>query len=351
MDPQQQKPLEKIADKPAVTPPVNPVQKPIGGIPEGMSAEIGAALAQMKTPGSVDANHPKIAQPEKSLRTLETDIRDAVERRNASAASIAIAEQVRVPQMEDPAGGAKPDGNNESSGLGKKFFIILVSLVMIGIGLGGAYLLYLKSPLAPQPVAPAKPATIAGIVTPDSQATLDLSGASQSTAEAKVKAALTNIKGPSGSIYQIVPIGATSATGTKSIMTAEDFIALTGLQMPDALARSISGPWMLGTYNDNGVAAPFVVFSDDFFQNAYAGMIDWEKTMPNSLSNIFSYSGTQGSFLDGVIQNKDVRLFMTPGGNVLFLYSFVDNNTIVITSDGNALTEIIHRLENQSFIR
>ena len=162
---------------------------------------------------------------------------------------------------------------------------------------------------------------------------------------------------------------------------------------------------MLGTYNDNGTAAPFIILTNNFFQNAYAGMISWEKTMPDDLVNVFgyadktvkqentvttvlpisfastsptstpalpnfasstatsaipsfvytppisSYFNIQGSFKDGVIDNKDVRAFTEPDGTMLVLYSFVDNNTIVITTDENALAEIINRLEKQTFIR
>jgi hypothetical protein len=136
--------------------------------------------------------------------------------------------------------------------------------------------------------------------------------------------------------------------------------------------------------------------TNNFFQNAYAGMITWEKTMPDDLVNVFGYADTtalpisfaytsptstsalpnfasstatssipsfvyttpissyftiQGSFKDGVIKNKDVRAFTEPDGTILVLYSFVDNNTIVITTDENTLAEIINRLEKQTFIR
>jgi len=129
----------------------------------------------------------------------------------------------------------------------------------------------------------------------------------------------------------------------------------------------LNNQWMLGTYNDNGIAMPFIVLTDSFFQNAYAGMIAWENTMPDDLVDVFGYgnkvnqqNGTstlalyfniQGDFKDGVIDNRDVRAFTEPNGNILVLYSFVDNNTIVITTDENALVEIINRLEKQTFIR
>jgi len=131
--------------------------------------------------------------------------------------------------------------------------------------------------------------------------------------------------------------------------------------------RSLNPQWMLGNYAGNDGAIPFIILKDNFFQNAYAGMIAWEKSMADDLAPIFGYSsatsdsngtstvasyfGIQGTWQDGVIMNKDIRSFEKPDGTVLLLYSFVDNGTIVITTDPAALTEILNRLEKQTFIR
>lgn len=184
-----------------------------------------------------------------------------------------------------------------------------------------------------------------------------------------IENALSGVGSENGSILQIVPVEKGSA-GTADEMNTTDFLTQTGIPAPDMLFRSLNDQWMLGTYDDNGIAAPFLVLTNNFFQNAYAGMIAWEKTMPDDLASIFGYetkalagegnaTGTppasyftiQGAWDDGVIQNKDVRVFTKPDGTVLLLYSFVDNNTIVITTDENALAEIINRLEKQTFIR
>jgi hypothetical protein len=189
------------------------------------------------------------------------------------------------------------------------------------------------------------------------------------------------------------------------------------------LTRSFTPSWMLGVYTDpQNNKSIFVVTVNNFFQNAFAGMLSWEKVMPddlkqylyavvpagvanapilasssiaqyvNTLQNIDSilpmtttatstssttskklttgtssttiistttdsgqpvvpYFTLRGQFEDKIIKNKDVREFITVDGKALFLYSFIDNERLVITSNEETLAEIITRLENGSYVR
>ena len=63
------------------------------------------------------------------------------------------------------------------------------------------------------------------------------------------------------------------------------------------------------------------------------------------------YTTIRGKFEDRIVKNKDVRAFRTDAGTTLFLYSFIDNTHLVVTSNENTLAEILSRLEKQSFVR
>ena len=52
-----------------------------------------------------------------------------------------------------------------------------------------------------------------------------------------------------------------------------------------------------------------------------------------------------------VISNRDVREFVTENNKVLLLYSFVDKDTLVITTSENSLANIIKKLEKQPYVR
>ena len=335
---------------------------------------------------------------QKSLRTLEGDIQEAIQERNASTASMVMAEQAKVPPS------SSSEKKHRPSNYKKKSLIIFASIFLVALGVGGAYYLSLQSPLAPSAPAVPKLAPIPGIVLPDAQKIIDVTGLGRGAARTATGNALLNIGNGNGSILQIIPVEKGSA-GVENLVNSSSFISLLGLPVPNVLSRSLDNQWMLGTYNDNGTPAPFMILTNNFFQNAYAGMIAWEKTMPDDFVNIFGYAdkaaeqenvGTtallisfastsptststlpnfasstatssipsfvytppissyfniKGGFKDGVIDNKDVRAFAEPDGTMLVLYSFVDNNTIVITTDEDALAEIINRLEKQTFIR
>ncbi|MDR3558156.1 MAG: hypothetical protein P4L61_01355 [Candidatus Pacebacteria bacterium] len=340
------------------------------------------ALAEQTT----DEERKKQAYPQKSLRTLEGDIQEAIQERNASSASMVMAQQKKT--ASDPVRGRRASAPGSSK---KKMLIIIASMLLVALGVGGGYYLYLESPLASSvPVTPVTAAHV-GIMTPDSQKTIDIGGLGSGAARAAVQSAFLNAGNENGSIMQIIPTEKGS-TGTVSAETANDFLASVALPAPNVLSRSLNDEWMLGTYNDNGTPAPFMILTDNFFQNAYAGMISWENTMPDDFASVFGYAakavqqngtststststGTstttatstrsigasastlasyftiQGSFRDAVIENKDVRAFFDSNGDMLIIYSFVNNDTIVITTDDNALAGIINRLEKQTFIR
>ena len=314
------------------------------------------------TEQTTEEERKKQVYTQRALRTLESDMQEAVQERNASTASIVMAEQAKAASSPTKTQKHRP------SNLSKKILVVFASVLLVVIGVGGAYYLYLRSPLAPSAPAAPKTASIASIVPPDEHNILDLTGLGSEAAKTAAKNALSSVGGAkNGSIVQIVPIEKEVGSSNENIIDAGGFITLIGLPAPDVLFRSLNDQWMLGTYNDNGTAAPFMVLTDNFFQNAYAGMITWENTMPDDFVDVFGYenkvtqqNGTstlasyfniQGGFKDGVIENKDVRVFAEPDGTILLLYSFVDNDTIVITTDENALAEIINRLEKQTFIR
>jgi hypothetical protein len=333
------------------------------------------------TEQATEEERKKQIYTQKSLRTLEGDIQEAIQERNASTASMVMAQQAKTAESASQTQKPRPSNFN------KKFLIILGSVILVVLGIGGTYYLYLQSPLAPSAPAVPKPAPIPSIVSPDMQKTLDVTGLGREAARTATENALLNMGNANGSILQIIPVEKGNS-GAENLVNVNNFLTQAGIPVPDVLFRSLGDRWMLGTYNDNGDSAPFIILTNNFFQNAYAGMIAWEKTMPDDLVDVFgyankevsptsttalpnfasstatssissfvytppisSYFNIQGSFKDGVIDNKDVRAFTEPDGTVLVLYSFVDNNIIVITTDENALAEIINRLEKQTFIR
>ncbi|HEY9583876.1 MAG TPA: hypothetical protein VJI66_02860 [Candidatus Paceibacterota bacterium] len=271
---------------------------------------------------------PDGASPQ-PIRTYESDVAEALKRKGSSAMTIAIAENERETGEEKIA-------DKPPSQAGKKIFILLLSLIFIGAGIAGGYYLYLKSPLVGDPKA--EPIIkLPSIVTPDVQLSIPIENISSILASSTADA---------GKITEYIPthnVGSTTAR-----VTGSEFREIMSFDMTDTLKRALTDKWMWGKYENS----TFIIFNTDFFQNAFAGMLKWEQTMPEELASPLGYEYSPGGrFIDKIIKNRDTRQYMTPNGEILFLYSFIDKNTIIIAANESIIPVILERIEKQTYIR
>ncbi len=308
----------------------------------------------------------------KTIRTYESDIANAIQHRQTSQASMVIASEEKKREQEKNIvivrGNDSEAPKNRNKWL-KNILMIIASLILLGAGVAVAYYFYTISPLSVrQPSTPTATSTsviVTSIITPDLQKVLDITGQTPAGIISGVMKESQANPLPNGGILEIVMGKQASSTqngktSTLTRVTGPQFISMIGLVPPNALTSSLTSQWMFGFYsspNDNSAgttSAPFVVFTDNFFQNAFAGMLSWESTMPSDFSALFGIQPAEwsgGSFHDKLIKNKNVREFTNSDGNVLFLYSFIDNNTLVIAQNEAALGEIITRFESQAYVR
>jgi hypothetical protein len=112
---------------------------------------------------------------------------------------------------------------------------------------------------------------------------------------------------------------------------------------------------MFGLYNYNGNQR-FLILKVGDYDTAFSGMLSWETDLWQNFKELFElpdnsalYSSsstlsTAIKFQDYTIDNKDCRVVEDYSGNIVFLYSIIDQNTIVITTSINTLEEIINRV-------
>ena len=91
---------------------------------------------------------------------------------------------------------------------------------------------------------------------------------------------------------------------------------------------------------------PFLILTNRFYDGAFLGMLEWERFILNDLAPLFLIRSTQReqSFEDAVIKNIDVRFLRNTKGEVILLYSFIDRQTIVITTDADTFAEVVERI-------
>ena len=316
----------------------------------------------------------------------------------ASTASIAIAESKKQ-EGEDRLGNSEETKGSSNTGL--KILVIVISLILIVLGIGAGYYFYNQSALAPStPQAPAAQ-SVPSLIPADSQDVIAIDGLGGAAVLERIQGEMAKPL-PSDSITEIIPIETTD--GQRARLSTADMLSLMQISPPDILTRSLDSSWMLGVYTDgSGNKSAFVVVTTNFFQNAFAGMLQWESVMADDLKQYVGTNGAadianvplvtapiaiatstenasttgmtatstatttsvieqvpaqpaspyaiDGHFEDRIIMNKDVRVFVTDNGNILFLYSFIDNTKLVVAGSEDALKEILTRLENQAFVR
>ncbi|MDP3962450.1 MAG: hypothetical protein Q8Q03_01110 [bacterium] len=324
-------------------------------IPDG---EKGGPV-QEGTPSEISINKPRQIPSPESMRTYESDLAKALAQKKTSAVTIAIAEN-------------KKKGENESVSTAparnyiKPLLTGIASLILLGGGVAGGYYLYLKSPLSAPKTVP-MPAVIASVIPGDAKINLDISGMTSGQIVSAIYSEFNKNIQPAGKILELVPQENTSP------VTGSTFIEKISVNMPDIVLRSLTDRWMLGSYGEeSGLQTPFIALTTDFFQNTFAGMLSWEKTMAEDLSFIFNYKkkaleqaeqaenastsiaayyNIQGQFSDKQIRNRDAREFRSINGELLFLYSFIDKETLVITTTESAFIAIVDRIEKQTYVR
>lgn len=286
----------------------------------------------------------------KPLRTYEGDVAEAMSHKRTSQASIAIAESKKQEQGETIS-----NEKEEPSHAGKKITMLAISLVLLCGGAYGAYYLYSKSALAPvTPVVPQQQAA-PSIIPATNQVVVTIRTESPALIRQRLSDEIQKPQAPN-TIRELI-VATQDTAGTSARVTAQDMLRILDIHAPDVLSRSLTATWMLGVYSDaDNTKSVFIVGTTNFFQNAFAGMLQWERVMADDLrqylySDTIEYAAIRGTFEDRIIKNKDVRAFRTDDGKILFLYSFIDNAHVVVTDKESTLAEILSRLEKQSFIR
>ncbi|MES2213812.1 MAG: hypothetical protein V4465_00250 [Patescibacteria group bacterium] len=140
------------------------------------------------------------------------------------------------------------------------------------------------------------------------------------------------------------------------VMNTETFLALMESHAPSSLIRALDPLFMLGLTGSNP-RHTFIIVKLDSFENAYPGMLNWEKDLPGDLLPLFASKEVVSTIPEGqiwsdvTIQNKDARVLKDPSGQIVLIYSFFDNNRLVITDTESTLRTIITRLNSEKLAR
>lgn len=296
-----------------------------------------------------------------ALHTYKGDVATTIENQNISLATIvqrqAEADRTNVPTQPTPSAWQRIGGF--------RLVEILVGIVLIAAAAGALGWTYLRL----RPLIPSTSVT-APILYVDQKKSIPVAG--DETRDAFL-ASLVDAKGDQlsvGLIEQLaLPVASTS--GTTAPLTTRGFFSTVAPQGPDSLVRALQPQFLLGLYSADG-DQPFLIFKTDEYAQAFAGMLDWEYTMESDLDPLFPKPTDTGSpivatsasstasttppsapstgvlntpFSDAILNNHDTRVVRDQQGNVVLLWSFIDRQTLVITTNAATLGEVTSRLQ------
>ena len=108
---------------------------------------------------------------------------------------------------------------------------------------------------------------------------------------------------------------------------------------------------MVGIYSYDTVE-PFIILTTDDYGASYSGMLKWEGSMIKDLGKIFSLDTEKTyTFSDEYTKNKDLRVIKDDNNNIIFAYSFIDKDTLVITKNEKIIGAIVNKIISSKTIR
>ncbi len=183
-----------------------------------------------------------------------------------------------------------------------------------------------------------------------------LQGRLASEARQQLALARTQVALTLGAIARIAPLISTPNELGESVQrpaTTEEFMRSIGAVPPESLVRALSDEFFFGVHAlDENV--PILVVPVLVYERAFAGMIEWEKSINDELAPIFTAIPAQitnpegksvpRAFEDVIVQNYDVRILRDARGTVRFLYAFPTRDILIFAESPNSFVEILARL-------
>lgn len=287
----------------------------------------------------------------RSLRTYQGDVADAIKKQNASVLTITLAENRKRAKQES----AQDTHISNESNKRTLSVIASITLIILGIGaVGGFYYLQQQAPVIETTPGPAPEDTIVGYNIKKGLTT-------DGTDRIKLISVLNNERKETEvrpNEIQYLYLNKSNATGLQGITTRELFSIL-NTKIPPATLRAFDSQFMFGFFRDERIE-PFLLIHITSYDNAYDGMLKWESSLVEDVGSLFIVLGDPKEFLsqdtpyafeDETFANKDARVLKNSEGKVVLLYSFLDKDTLLITSNENTLKELINKRITQKLIQ
>jgi hypothetical protein len=267
----------------------------------------------------------------KPLRTYQGDASNAIGKTKASIITIAVAEQNRKAKIE-------PEPERESNPEIKNKIFIFVGTFLFVLGIIVVGVIYFIS-IQNKTVQVSQNGTILNY---DKEINVSIANTTHVAFLQSILDQEKNLNLPANSVLYL---NTTSGVGSADSQTVLQILAP---KIPLSLLRNLSQDYMIGIYSFDK-NQPFIILTVDDYGQGFSGMLKWEDTMVSDLGQIFGITPLAGSdstgyiFTDESLNNKDLRIVQNSSRQTILLYSFIDKNTILITSNENTFSGLLNK--------
>jgi len=310
--------------------------------------EAGKQSAADAAPVPRQPQAPPPAPPEapsiKALRTYQGDVAEALKKQKTSVIQMVLAEHDRKEKNREAL---SPTSKKNLPLVAVSIFFVVLSILLIGGG--GLYYAAKQKNISGAP----KAVEVPSLVFAETKKGIEITGLSRDRIINEVSAEITGANLRLDFIEHIYfaerldPSAPRDENNALRLVGTDTFLRAIESKMPNTLSRSLEPLFMLGTHAFNGTEA-FLILKTSFFENAFAGMLRWEEFMARELLPLFASSASKSvydsGFEDLVFKNRDLRVLRDETGEIILLYSFYDNATIVISTSLDTLDEVVMRL-------
>lgn len=354
--------IEQAGTETATAAPMQPAKQRLAPGMPGYAPE----RARINSVGTMPQGAAPQQPAAKRIRTYKSDVAMLMRGEKTSLVDIALAgAQKKRTETEHHADTnsahaallARPD-TTSTPGRGKRLLIIGIGFLLLCAGaaaLVGAFVfLTKKEPTMVNNI------TVTPLVFSDNAREIDLTRANRQTTITALNQEVARVALSLGALEHLY---ITEGLGTdKKIIPTTRLFEVLRASPGASLVRSLQPTFMFGAHVFDG-NQPFLIFKSTFFENTFAGMLAWEPDMLLDLGPIFidtketSTTSAQSlraaaarGFEDAVVQNKDARVVRDIRGNIIFLYTFPDRETLVLTTNEQTLKELLYRMTTLRFV-
>ena len=279
--------------------------------------------------------------PLKQIRTFQGDVAEALQKQRESLVSIQRAEQ-----LKKGSGGSIATSPETTEKRKQFFYLLLGSFFFLVLGVVGAWYAYnefVRKTAAPTIAVPAN-----RFISANTETHLNLTDPSRETLISALSGAISGVA--RGELRHVI---LKKVVGNENqLISPSEFLNILESQAPGNLIRAFDPLFMSGAFGESA----FLIIKLASFENAFAGMLMWEKSLSQDIGPLFATAEFLRSvppetvFTDITDRNKDIRI-LALGGQPILLYSFLDNNTLIITDSMETLRTLIDRLTQEKLSR